>query len=103
MERDCSRRLTSAQDAGKLEASANYTLEITKGAEVSETLEEYSTVSEVAARFKTPASTLYRWRSGGTGPRAIRVGRKLLYPESAVQDWLRALELEQADARSGSS
>lgn len=71
---------------------------------MSETLEErYSTVSEVAARFKTPASTLYRWRSGGTGPRAIRVGRKLLYPESAVQDWLRALELEQADARSGSS
>lgn len=63
---------------------------------MSETLETYNTVPELERRFKTPAGTWYRWRTHGQGPKALRVGRKLLYPESAVQEWLR--ELEQAEA-----
>jgi predicted DNA-binding transcriptional regulator AlpA len=58
-------------------------------------VETYSTVEEMEARFRTPAATFYRWRTANIGPKAIKVGRKLLYPESAVQEWLR--DLEQAE------
>lgn len=33
-------------------------------------------------------STLARYRCEGTGPVYIKVGRKILYPEAAVQGWL---------------
>jgi len=65
--------------------------------------ERYSTLPEMEKRFRTPRDTWYRWRLVGQGPKAIRVGRKLLYPESEVQKWLASLEAEEArgSGRSG--
>jgi predicted DNA-binding transcriptional regulator AlpA len=48
----------------------------------------YWTTAELSAELGIPISTLYDWRARGIGPRAIRVGRWLRYPDSEVQHWL---------------
>ena len=40
---------------------------------------------EVAARLRVHDKTLARWRATGEGPRFIKHGRKVLYPEAEVQ------------------
>jgi predicted DNA-binding transcriptional regulator AlpA len=45
------------------------------------------TESEVAERYSLSPLTLRSWRSRGTGPRAIKVGRRALYPESELARW----------------
>jgi predicted DNA-binding transcriptional regulator AlpA len=47
----------------------------------------YMTTEEVADRFRTAASTVRHWRQMGTGPRGVRIGRRVLYARSAVEDW----------------
>ena len=42
------------------------------------------TDEELAERYGLSRLTLRNWRSLGTGPRAIKVGRRALYPESEV-------------------
>jgi predicted DNA-binding transcriptional regulator AlpA len=32
--------------------------------------------------------TIERWRTTGTGPEFIKIGRRVLYRESAVEKWL---------------
>jgi hypothetical protein len=41
--------------------------------------EEYLTEAEVAAMLRVPAETVRYWRWAGTGPRAFKVGRRVLY------------------------
>jgi Helix-turn-helix domain len=41
--------------------------------------EEYLTEAEVAAMLTVPAETVRYWRWAGTGPRAFKVGRRVLY------------------------
>lgn len=48
----------------------------------------YLLIDETAEITRTPKATLYRWRHEGTGPPAIKVGRKLLYPRSGLMAWL---------------
>jgi excisionase family DNA binding protein len=48
----------------------------------------YLTTEEVSAQLRTPLSTLYYWRTKGTGPKAVRVGKRLLYSDAAVQRFL---------------
>lgn len=48
------------------------------------------TIGEVAERLRTPQATLRYWRHMGTGPRAARLGRNLVYRESDVEAWLEA-------------
>ena len=45
------------------------------------------TEDELAARYQMAPATLRNWRSLGIGPRAIKVGRRALYPESEVARW----------------
>ncbi|GAT81075.1 DNA-binding protein [Streptomyces sp. F-3] len=47
----------------------------------------YLTTKEVAARFRAAESTVRYWRLTGFGPKGIKVGRRVLYPEDAVDAW----------------
>jgi excisionase family DNA binding protein len=50
----------------------------------------YLTTEEVAERVRTSASTVRYWRHVGLGPPGARVGRRVLYDEDAVDQWIRA-------------
>jgi hypothetical protein len=45
------------------------------------------TEAELAERYAMSPNTLKKWRCIGIGPRAIKVGRRALYPESEVARW----------------
>ena len=49
------------------------------------------TINEVAAACRTNPSTLYHWRYQNRGPRAARIGRKVLYQRADVEAWLEEL------------
>jgi len=51
-------------------------------------VEKYLTTEEVAEIARTQSSTVRYWRMVGTGPRGIKRGRRVLYPESAVERWM---------------
>lgn len=42
------------------------------------------TSSEVAARLRISKGTLANWRTTGEGPRFIKFGKTILYPESEL-------------------
>jgi len=48
----------------------------------------FLTISEAAEIMRTPVNTLYAWRSKGVGPRACKVGRRLLYPRADLLAWI---------------
>ncbi|WP_082574013.1 MULTISPECIES: helix-turn-helix transcriptional regulator [unclassified Nocardioides] len=43
---------------------------------------------ELAAYLGVPLQTLYKWRTVGAGPRAIRLGRALHWRVDEVERWL---------------
>lgn len=51
-------------------------------------LERLLTVQQLSDYLGVPVKTLYEWRTRKVGPRAVKVGRALRYPESRVIDWL---------------
>jgi excisionase family DNA binding protein len=51
---------------------------------------EMLTAAELAAELKVSRRTLARWRSEGSGPPFVRVGRSPRYRWADVQAWLRA-------------
>ena len=57
--------------------------------------DEYLTVEEVAARYRTSPSTVHAWIYKRTAPPSIRVGKRRLF---ALRD-LVAWEAERADDR----
>lgn len=46
------------------------------------------TTEELAAQLHLQPSTLAAWRASGRGPRAIRAGRRLIYPSWIVKEWM---------------
>lgn len=58
---------------------------------------EYLIADEAAALARVPVKTLYVWRHNGTGPRARRVGKRLLYRRDELIAWIEA----KADADDG--
>ncbi len=46
------------------------------------------TLDEVATLCRTSPSTVYHWRYMGRGPRAIKLGRRLLFRRSDVTMFL---------------
>ena len=48
------------------------------------------TITEVADRLRAPVATIRWWRANGEGPRAARIGRRVLFLESDVETWLAA-------------
>jgi DNA-binding transcriptional MerR regulator len=50
----------------------------------------YMTIEQVAAIGGWSVETLRTWRKRSTGPRAFRVGKRLLYATDDVAAWLEA-------------
>lgn len=48
------------------------------------------TIGEVAERLRTSENTLRYWRHIGTGPHSARLGRRLMYREQDVLEWVDA-------------
>jgi excisionase family DNA binding protein len=51
-------------------------------------VEKFLTTEEVAALLRTAPGTVRYWHHIGRAPRSIKPGRRRLYPESGVQEWL---------------
>lgn len=51
----------------------------------------YLTTAEVAERYRTAESTVRYWRQLKKGPRGIKVGKRVLYPEAELLRYERAL------------
>ena len=58
--------------------------------------DEYLTTFEVAELLRTPVETVRYWRHIRTGPESFKVGRRVLYPKSAVEAWLDGLRRDQS-------
>ncbi len=59
-------------------------------------MKQYLVTAEVAEMCRTSANTVRYWRHVGKGPRAFRVGRRVLYAKDDVETWL--AELQQSDS-----
>lgn len=46
------------------------------------------TLDETSLLTRTPVATLRYWRHLGTGPKSFRLGRRVVYRETDVMDWL---------------
>ena len=55
-------------------------------------LADFLTPDEAAAELKVCARTLDRWRRLGEGPPITRLGRRIIYRRSSLQEWLRSRE-----------
>ena len=53
-------------------------------------MDELLTTDEAAAYLRTPPSTLAYWRSKRVGPLHVRVGRRVLYTRSALEQFVKA-------------
>jgi len=51
---------------------------------------ELLTITEVAELLRTPVATLRYWRHLGIGPASFRIGRRVMYRRSDVEDWINA-------------
>lgn len=56
---------------------------------------EYLTTADVAARYRTAASTVRYWRHIGYGPKGVKVGRRILYSQAEIERFERSLADEQ--------
>jgi excisionase family DNA binding protein len=52
------------------------------------TVDEFLTTQEVAAICRTSSETVRYWRHIGKGPRAFKLGRRVLYERGDVQAWI---------------
>jgi hypothetical protein len=58
----------------------------------------YLTTAELAALCRTSPETIRYWRYIDKGPRSFKVGRKVLYDATTVEDWL---SVQQGDLTEG--
>lgn len=58
------------------------------------------TLTEVAARLRTPVATLRYWRHLGTGPDSFRLGRRVMYRSADLDRWIAAQHDNEAARRS---
>lgn len=54
------------------------------------------TVADLAERMSAPIETVYDWNKKGTGPKYMRVGKRVLYKESDVEAWENSLYVDRA-------
>ena len=50
------------------------------------------TIKEVAAIVRAPEGTVRYWRFMGTGPRSIKIGKRVCFWKSDVLQWLEDLD-----------
>jgi excisionase family DNA binding protein len=61
--------------------------------------DELLTTEQLAGRYKVDPGTIRRWRHEGRIPPGTRFGRRVLTRASALDDWEKRVEREQAAAR----
>ena len=61
------------------------------------------TAAQVADRFNVSIRSLERWRSIGYGPRYRKIGRKVGYATSDVEEWLDGKEYGSTSEYRGGS
>lgn len=57
---------------------------------------EFITVKQLCVALGINASTLYRWRKDGNGPKAFKVGNIVRFKQADVDAWLASNEPERA-------
>jgi excisionase family DNA binding protein len=55
------------------------------------------TIREISAYLGVPVQTLYSWRSNGTGPRGLKVGRHVRYRREDLDAWLDERSRDESD------
>jgi len=76
---------------GVVEAATRVRSPLTLGHEAMNGLpESLLTIDQLSDLTQIPRATLYRWRSRGEGPPAMRLGRHLRYSPAEVDRWLQA-------------
>lgn len=58
----------------------------------------YLTTAEVAKIFRTSPSTVRYWRTIGYGPRGTKIGTRVLFRTSAVEEFRRECEAAESGA-----
>lgn len=53
-------------------------------------MSDFINTIEVAAMLRTTPETVRYWRHMGTGPKSFKIGRRVLYNMSDVDEWMRA-------------
>lgn len=51
-------------------------------------MQELLTIEEVSELTRIPVNTLYHYRATGQGPKSARLGRRVVYRHSDVEDWI---------------
>ena len=59
---------------------------------------ELLTLTEAADLLRTPVATLRYWRHLDTGPRSFRLGRRVLYRRSDLEQWVADRRDAEAEA-----
>ena len=59
----------------------------------------YRTEAEQAERLGKTTRTLASWRKQGIGPRWVKAGSSVLYPENSDVEWLKANEQQPVRER----
>ena len=59
--------------------------------------EQFYSPQELAEYLDYPLATIRKWRTEGTGPVGIRIGKRLRYRKSEVERWLQSRESERSD------
>ncbi len=54
---------------------------------------------QLSAFLQVPVKTIYRWRSSGEGPPAIKVGRHLRFRWADIDEWCDARRASERDVR----
>lgn len=47
----------------------------------------YMTTTEVAELFRTSPETVRYWRTQKSGPKSLKVGKRILYERAEVERW----------------
>ena len=56
------------------------------------------TVEELSEKLHASPETVRSWRKNGTGPRAYKIGRHVLFEEADVRAWIEAHEIRDRSA-----
>lgn len=63
--------------------------------------DDLMTLAQVAERLQRPEATLRYWRHLGTGPHSFRLGKRVMYRQSDVSQWLDEMYREQVAGTAG--
>ncbi len=62
-------------------------------------MSDWLTSEELAQETRTSLDTVRYWRSKDLGPLGVRIGKRVLYRRSDVDEWLASREAEERNAR----